>query len=219
MFWTNMPVSYLLDGTIDWAALEDEIPDAEDDMEFAREIQKLDFSQPQPSNLHPYFHQQGDPDCFMIGHWCNCPECRGLENIVASPARKRSNSRAETAALVQANPIPLPKTHEAVAAPLPPRVSCEIPSMPPAPARGCREPSVGGSIRTGSAAAADSSNSTRLDLPVPGSARGVIILANVRSQIETLADSAAIPAPPAVEKAYSTRPKTHTQRNEGETHS
>ena len=61
MFWTNMPVSYLPDGTIDWAALEDEIPDAEDDMEFAREIQKLDFSQPQPSNLHPYFHQHGGP--------------------------------------------------------------------------------------------------------------------------------------------------------------
>ena len=94
-FW-EAPVPYTEAGIIDWGLLEDSIPIAESDEEFQVEVASLDFSKPQPSNLHPYYHAREDLDCIMVSHKCNCPLCRQIEVVpsqmiedVASPARKR----------------------------------------------------------------------------------------------------------------------------------
>ena len=73
----DFDVKYLEDGTIDWAVFEDDyfLP-LEDDREFDCEVMKLECSDPQSCNLHPYFHPPEDTDCIIIGHKCNCMACR-----------------------------------------------------------------------------------------------------------------------------------------------
>ena len=90
----NMVVPYLEDGTIDWVVLEDEyFPMLEEDRQFFCEVRKLDSSEPQSSNLHPYDHRPREFDCCIIGHTYNCEQCRETMDV-SSPARKMSNAAA-----------------------------------------------------------------------------------------------------------------------------
>ena len=100
-------VPYTRDGIIDWGQLEDELPAPETDEEFEVEVANLDFSIPQPSNLHPYYHKSTDNDCIMVGHNCNCQQCREKEAL-PSLTRKRGRESAATACvIVEASPIPV----------------------------------------------------------------------------------------------------------------
>ena len=100
-FW-DRPVPYI-DGVIDWGQLEDDLPIPESEEEFECQVQELDFSQQQPSNLHSYFHASSNMDCRImdcriIGHRCNCENCREIVQL-ASPLRKRPRQAADTTIL------------------------------------------------------------------------------------------------------------------------
>ena len=60
------------------------------------EAAKLDVDRALPSNLNPHYHHGEDPDCVVIGHICNCPQCQKVEDL-CSPAGKRSEASAATA--------------------------------------------------------------------------------------------------------------------------
>ena len=93
-WWLNQPVPYT-GGVIDWEKLEDDLPEPYDTDEFECEIMALDFSKPQSSAIHPYYHPHPDADCQITGHKCNCEKCREAIAI-CSPVRKRTRAELET---------------------------------------------------------------------------------------------------------------------------
>ena len=87
------PVIPYVDGVIDWGAVEDDLPVPETEETWECEIATLDWTKPQSSNMHPYFHSAENLDCNIVAHKFCCPECEGS----TTPKRKRNMDQAETA--------------------------------------------------------------------------------------------------------------------------
>ena len=87
------PVPYTADGVVDWAQLETNLPEEVDD-DIELEVIKVDFSKPQSSKLHSYFHNEND-ECCIVGHKCKCPVCTEAShcNAIATPSRRRKRQR------------------------------------------------------------------------------------------------------------------------------
>ena len=91
-------VPYLEDGFIDWSQVDSDdlsAPESDEESEVV-EAAELDFDRALPSNLNPHYHQCEDPDCVMVGHRCNCPQCQEL-----SPTRKRKRESVAAAPFKQ----------------------------------------------------------------------------------------------------------------------
>ena len=195
--WLTQPVPYT-NGVIDWEKLEDELPIADSADEFELEIVSLDFSKPQSSHMHPYYHQMPDNDCCIVSHKCNCEKCREAV-VLESPERRRCKRTVETLT-VEASPA---RPDESVAPPTPtfgtqstfedtlvldntPRANSQLPELAE-PAR----------VDDGAAAA------------VPGSPPplGNCASENFLDHVEHLANTAEMPATAAIEKQTSSKEK------------
>ena len=77
------------------------------------EAAELDFDRALPSNLNPHYHHGEDPDCVMVGHRCNCPQCQELspttkrtrESVAAAPFKQLD---AVASAVPPPQPVPAP---------------------------------------------------------------------------------------------------------------
>ena len=88
-YWSQ-PVPYTADGVIAWDQVEDQLPECIGNDDFECEVKSLDFTQPQPVNIHPYFHCVPTTDCAIIGHKCTCPMCTGVVDVTSpEPPRKK----------------------------------------------------------------------------------------------------------------------------------
>ena len=186
---------YLDSGLIDWGKLEDDLPTADSGEEFFLEVVSLGFTKPQPSNLHPYYHSPGDKDCVMVGHRCNCPRCQEIVDV-SSPARKRSNTSAETVVIAAAaSPV--------VAAHPQPVVAPASNLLPPAiDAADCE------------ATTNNWTPDSNPDLRMPGSPPpvGLVVSENLRVLVESMADSAEVPLSASKEKSASQKIKGQQKR-------
>ena len=83
----NRAAGGLADGLIDRSQVDDELsaPKSDEKSEVV-EAAKLDFDRALSSNLHPHYHHDEDPECVMVAHICDCPQCHGIED---RHARKR----------------------------------------------------------------------------------------------------------------------------------
>ena len=86
-------VAYLANGLIDWSRPSSGF---EADKELEVKVPELDFDRALPSNLNPHYHLGEDPDCVMVGHRCNCPQCQEL-----SPTRKQKRESVAAAPFKQ----------------------------------------------------------------------------------------------------------------------
>ena len=191
LLWWQQPVPYLENGVIDWTRIEDDLPEPESEPEFC-EVRGLDFNQPQPWNLHPYFHHTAVADCVMISHKCNCPRCQGTEG----PPRKKSKEQAETATvLVNASPPPMEAN--------PADSFDDKPLVAPAPIYPTQDPPPVETVESSSPLVSWHQVCVVPDSPLLGSPQpvGITVSQNLRTHIETLADTA--PIPTAGEKADS----------------
>ena len=111
-------VPYLEDGFIDWSQVDSDLsaPESDEESEVV-EAAELAFDRALPSNLNPHYHQCEDPDCVMVGHRCNCPQCQEL-----SPTTKRTRESVAAAPFKQldavASAVPPPQPIVAPAADL-----------------------------------------------------------------------------------------------------
>ena len=78
-------VTHSEEGIIDCTRVDDDpsAPESDEKSEVV-EAAKLDVDRTLPSNLNPHYHHDEDPDCVLVGHRCNCPQCQEL-----SPTRTR----------------------------------------------------------------------------------------------------------------------------------
>ena len=109
-------VPYLEDGFIDWSQVDSDdlsAPESDEESEVV-EAAELDFARALPSNLSSPYHQCEDPDCVMVAHRCNCPQCQEL-----SPTTKRTTES------VAADPF---KQLDAVAIAVPPPQPIVVPA-------------------------------------------------------------------------------------------
>lgn len=184
-------IPYLPDGTLDWASIEESLPTPESETTWECEIAAIDWSKPQGSNLHPYFHRvEGDYDCVVIGHKCSCPDC--METTPAAvvdlhtPPRRPQAVTAPSDRLLQPDaPGERPPTQHLIArvsAALAEQRSTEKARMPNANAapQHVEAESVPHKIR-----------------------RSLQIPPNIFSQLECMADNAPCPAPAGIERMES----------------
>ena len=97
-------VPYSEEGIIDCTRVDDDpsAPESDEKSEVV-EAAKLDFDRALPSNLNPHYHHDEDPDCVLVGHRCNCPQCQEL-----SPTTKRTRESVAAAPFTQTLKKPLP---------------------------------------------------------------------------------------------------------------
>ena len=195
--WWNEPVPYNDDGVIDWGRLEDDMPtaDAGDGEFFDLQVQAIDFSRPQPSNLHPYYHQTPGIDCTIVAHKCSCSRCR--QDILVSPVRKRSREEA-----IEIEDTPVRSVPNAI------EVEDSVPQF------GGNHPVPVGTPRAKTpppAAPARAKRARKQMVPESPPPVGIAASDNLFAHVETLADTAEMPAAAQQEKAASTTEKGETK--------
>ena len=197
-WWLNQPVPYT-GGVIDWEKLEEDLPEPYDTDEFECEIMALDFSKPQSSAIHPYYHPHPDADCQITGHKCNCEKCREAIAI-CSPVRKRTRAELETQEVepTETLQVPSPSTPQFGTGSSSFEDTYVVEDTPPANKR-----------RPAPAAPAEAEvwSSTAVSGSPPPV--GIGATENLLAHIENLANTAAMPATATVEKKQVPRQKVN----------